>query len=168
MKRSLLLTLMAITGTAILAVALVGFRLSQGGLDYSAFAHIVDYDANTTNDFHVEVDGDADNGTAPCNPVDVAPSVLPGTHKVAICAASAGETVGAFSVKLVYDDTLNQCPDVGCNDGPNPPDPPVVGNAKCLDDNPDANAGATGQRRATARPGHRLGLHRLRHGRAHL
>ena len=48
MKRSLMLTLAAIAGTAILAVALIGFRLSQGGLDYSAYAHIADINGNGT------------------------------------------------------------------------------------------------------------------------
>ena len=134
MKRSLLLTLMAITGTAILAVALVGFRLSQGGLDYSAFAHIIDYDGNTTNDFHVEIDADSTNGTGPCNPVDVVANVAPGTHQVAICVGSPADKVSAFSAVLDYNAALNSCPDEECA---------VSGGTNCVDDNPDANVGAT-------------------------
>ena len=131
MKRSLLLTLMAIAGTAILAVSLVGFRLSQGGLDYSAFAHIYDYDANTTNDFHAEVDADATNGTAPCAPVDATAAVYPGVHEVAVCTTSAAANLGALAFVLNFDPALNTCTDVNCAAG------------DCLDDNPDANAGAT-------------------------
>ena len=48
---------------------------------------------------------------------------------------SAPQPVGAFEFNLVYDDTLNQCVEKDCLTQ----DPA----RRCLDDNPDANAGAT-------------------------
>ena len=131
MRRSLLLTLMAIAGTAIMAVSLVGLRLSLGGLDYSAFAHVYDHDGSTTNDFHAEIDADATNGTAPCAPVNYNAFIEPGVHEVAVCTTSAPTAFGAFSFTLNFDTALNTCADVNCAAG------------DCLDDNPDANAGAT-------------------------
>ena len=72
-------SLVAVVGTSILAVALIGFRLSQGGLDYSAYAHIVGLNGNTVigpstfmnpQDTHLEINMKQDAGGTWCNPVD--------------------------------------------------------------------------------------------------
>ena len=80
--------------------------------------------------FHVEIDADAHNGDGPCDPVDQVAKVG-GTHEVAVCITNAPQHVGAFRFSLVYDDILNEVPELPCADG------------VCLDDNPDANSGAT-------------------------
>ncbi|MDI6858179.1 MAG: DUF11 domain-containing protein [Dehalococcoidia bacterium] len=133
MKRSLLLTLAAIAGTAILAVALVGFRISQGGLDYTAYAHIWDYDGDTLTDLHMEIDMDITNGNGPCDPVDwEASHGYNDNYGVAVCVYGLyiGFPIGTVAFDVLYDDTLNLAPEVADSG---------VG----LDDNPDANAGAT-------------------------
>ena len=133
MKRSLLLTLAAIAGTAILAVALVGFRLSQSGLDYTAYAHYWDYNGDTTNDVHLELDMDITNGSGPCDPVDhAAAHPYDSTYGVAVCAYSlpVGSPLGTLGFDVIYDDTLNKAPE-------------IADSGTCLDDNPDANAGTT-------------------------
>jgi hypothetical protein len=83
-----------------------------------------------TGDITLAIDADATNGNGPCDPVDQAADVTGGAHEVAVCLAHAAP-VAAFDFELVYDDTLNKAPEIDCV-GP-----------KCLDDNPDANAGAT-------------------------
>jgi hypothetical protein len=134
-----MLTLAAVAGTAILAVALIGFRLSQGGLDYSAYAHIVDLNGNTVispsaamdkQDTHVELDLIQDAGGTWCNPVDAVASVGVGdTYSVAFCLTTAGAPPGGFQFDVVYNSTLNDCVDSA--------------EATGFDANPDANLGVT-------------------------
>jgi hypothetical protein len=81
--------------------------------------------------FHLDIDADAANGNGPCDPVDAEAYQVSGTHYVAVCMESAPQPVGFFEFDLVYDDTLNQAPEIDCPSVP------------CLDDNPDANAGST-------------------------
>jgi hypothetical protein len=130
MKRSLMLTFVAIAGIAILAVALIGFRLSQGGIDYSAYAHVNWERTPGTPTTHLELDLVQDAGGTWCNPVDpVADKVVLSTYNVAVCLSSATASPGAFQLQLGYNTTLNRCI-------------PVSGGS-FLDQNPDANVGST-------------------------
>ncbi|MGD0766191.1 MAG: hypothetical protein ABR978_07795, partial [Dehalococcoidia bacterium] len=124
MRRFLVQSAAGLAGIAILAIALVGFRLAQGGVDYSAYAHTVDLNGDTVvsgpGDAHLEIDMQPNRTTGgktgPCNPVDDASTVSVGqTYSVAVCLTSAGAigAVGnepnAFNFNLVFDDSLNQC-----------------------------------------------------------
>lgn len=141
MKRSLGLTLAVFAGTLVLAVLLVGFRLLQGGVIYSAYAHIcaplnfhggvADFNGDTVNDFHVEIDADTCEGG--CFDVDWSASVSPGPHDVAVCSTSAPSSIGAIEFVLNYDPTLESCEDIDC------------GHGNCIDDNPDLNEAALGE-----------------------
>ena len=129
--------LVALAGMAALAVALIGFRLSQGGLDYSAYAHIADINGNGTitashlsdpQDTHLEIDMVKD-GTKWCDPVDITTNVSVGsTYTVAICLTTAPASPGGFQLELGYNAALNDCVDSA---------------GTPLDSNPDANAGVT-------------------------
>jgi hypothetical protein len=69
----------------------------------------------------------------PCDPVDTVSQhhFWWDTHEVAVCIDYAPENIMAFELELVYDDTLDVAQEEFCPAG------------NCLDDNPDANAGAT-------------------------
>ena len=82
---------------------------------------------------------DVTNGTSACNPVDDVGTVTVGdTYEVAICLTSAGAEPNTIGFDLVYDDALNLCVPlaVSCSDEGS-------SDSKCVDDNPDANAGVT-------------------------
>jgi hypothetical protein len=92
--------------------------------------------------FHVEIDTIQDGSTF-CEPVnDTSTEVFPHSYRVAVCVKDPPAAIGAFQFDLVYDDTLNTAPEVA-----------NVGLA--LDDNPDANEGATTWPNSTT--GHDLG-----------
>jgi len=77
--------------------------------------------------FHVEIDKIPDGNTF-CNPVDTASvELLGGSYRVAVCVTALPAGVASFAFDLVYDDTLNQAPE-------------VADSGTALDDNPDANA----------------------------
>ena len=80
--------------------------------------------------FHMEIDTIQDGETF-CNPVDAsAVHMLGNTYRVAVCVKDPPAAIGYFEFELVYDDTLNQAPEVADYD-------------TSLDDNPDGNAGTT-------------------------
>jgi sugar lactone lactonase YvrE len=80
--------------------------------------------------FQVEIDTVEDGHTF-CEPVDGTTTVALGdTYQVAVCVTNPPAAIAAFVFDLVYDDRLNTAPEVE-----------DVGPA--LDDNPDANVGAT-------------------------
>jgi hypothetical protein len=54
------------------------------------------------------------------------------TYQVAICLTDSPNKVAGFNFNLVYDDVMNTCVDTPCGS-----------DAKCLDSNPDANAGVS-------------------------
>jgi len=73
------------------------------------------------------------NGNGPCDPIDDTRSANAGdTFEIAMCLTDALTSPSDFDVRVIYDDTLDQCVPVDC--------PAGIG---CLDTNPDANAGAT-------------------------
>jgi hypothetical protein len=76
------------------------------------------------------IDADAQNGSAPCSPIDATVSRNTGDPlRVAVCLVNGdGVAVAAFNFRLTYDDTLLRAAEVA-----------DAGTA--LDDNPDANAG---------------------------
>jgi hypothetical protein len=79
----------------------------------------------------LSLDMDVTDG-GPC--VDIDDNATHGSgdsYQVAICIAGMPEALGAFSVAVTYDDTLNSSPNLTCTDG------------TCFDSNPDANAGTT-------------------------
>jgi len=80
----------------------------------------------------VLIDMDVTNGTAPCDPVDASLSVNSAdpNFKVAVCVTDLGEQPAAMEWRVLYDDTVVQAIEVA-NAG------------TALDDNPDANVGAT-------------------------
>jgi hypothetical protein len=115
-----------------LSVAVILATAGPGGpAPEQALAHIIT-PTGTPGDplVHLEIDADATNGTDPCNPMDTT-AATDGTHKVAVCLTSSSAAPWAFHFDLVYDDTLNRCPEVECSSG------------NCFDDNPDANLGVT-------------------------
>jgi hypothetical protein len=134
MKRSLLATVALVVGAAILAVGLVGARLIQTGPQEVAHA---------VGTFAFAIDANPWNDDYPCDSIDAANSVNVGDdHQVAVCTVNEPETapgvkddVNAFSFHLTYNPLLNQC-----KTNPSCPGEPA---GKCLDDNPDANAGST-------------------------
>ena len=82
---------------------------------------------------HLEIDLVKDGSTW-CNPVDTTfsrPVNAAVTYEIALCLSDATSSPAGFNLDLIYDDTLNSCPDLAPTDGTN------------LDDNPDANAGNT-------------------------
>ena len=82
----------------------------------------------------LEIDMDPTNGSGPCNPVDTTVEHVVGeTYLVAVCLTDSSAPPLAFQFDLVYDDTLNECVPRAC--GPD--------DERCLDSNPDANAGST-------------------------
>jgi hypothetical protein len=124
MKRSLIAILVLVASAAVLAAALIGFRLMQSGGDSPAYA------AGPT----VSLDMDADNGTAPCDPIDASANHLLGsTYHVAVCVQDLyiGNPMGVLAFDILYDDTLNTAPEVA-----------DVGQG--LDDNPNLNDGEYG------------------------
>ena len=114
MKRSLLVL---IAGAAVLAAALVGFNLMRSGGDNPVYA------VGLT----VSLDMDADNGTAPCAPIDASANHLLGsTYNIAICVEGLflGNPIGVLAFDVLYDDLKNVAPEVddvgkGLDDNPN-------------------------------------------------
>lgn len=79
--------------------------------------------------FRLAIDADTTNGI--CTTVDSATTVTVGqSYQVAVCVENLPQEVDAIDLDIYYDDTLNYVPDL-------PDEIPA------LDDNPDANAGAT-------------------------
>lgn len=75
------------------------------------------------------IDADTTNGI--CTTVDSSRTVSAGgTYSVAVCVENLPQEIDAFDLFIYYDDTLNYVPDL----------PDVI---PALDDNPDANGGAT-------------------------
>jgi hypothetical protein len=75
------------------------------------------------------IDADTTNGI--CTTVDSTKTVTAGqSYQVAVCVENLPQEIDAFDLNIYYDDTLNYVPDL-------PDEIPA------LDDNPDANAGAT-------------------------
>ena len=135
MKRSLLATVVLVVGATILAVGLVGARLMQTGPQDVAHA---------APPFQFAIDANPWNNANPCASIDASNSVDVGDdHQVAVCTVNeprdAGgvnpDNVNVFGFTLTYNPLLNQC-----KTDPDCPAPPA---GKCLDDNPDANAGST-------------------------
>jgi pilus assembly protein FimV len=80
----------------------------------------------------VALDADASNGSGACSPVDDSADVAEGGEiRVAVCLTNSGSVpVAAFGFRVTYDDRIILAPE-------------VVDSGAALDDNPDANAGAT-------------------------
>jgi hypothetical protein len=78
------------------------------------------------------LDADASNGSGACSPVDSSADYAEGEEfQVAVCLTNSGEVpLAAFQFRVTYDDRIVIAPEVA--DG-----------GEGLDDNPDANAGAT-------------------------
>jgi hypothetical protein len=82
--------------------------------------------------FRISIDAIPANGTRPCDPVDPVRVVNPGdTYTVGLCIESQPEAPQAFSLRVLYDGTLNVAPE-------------VADVSPALDDNPDANDGDGG------------------------
>ncbi|MDI6857824.1 MAG: hypothetical protein QME71_05865 [Dehalococcoidia bacterium] len=134
--RSPRFTLLAAAAVVLaVAVAMISFALMQGGGE-EASAHYYDFDGDTLTDLHMEIDMDVTNGSGPCDPAatdNVGPQRQLGVeYEVAVCVHGLylGFPPGTVAFDVLYDDTLNLAPEVA-----------NVGTG--LDDNPDANAGAT-------------------------
>jgi hypothetical protein len=79
------------------------------------------------------LDMDPTNGNGPCDPIDDTRSLNAGdTFEIAMCLTDAITAPSNFDIRVIYDDSLDQCVPVDC-----------PGGFGCLDTNPDANAGAT-------------------------
>jgi hypothetical protein len=125
-----LLALSAVVVAVMLAVLRPG-----GSGDHSFSAQAID-------GFMFAVDANPWNGANPCAIMDATHTVnVNASHEVAVCTvnepqkpAGGTDSVQAFSFTLTYNPLLNQCkqPDPDCADDPS---------GKCLDDNPDVNAG---------------------------
>jgi len=123
--------LLGIAVAALVAVGLAGLKPWHGGFGQQASAHFFDGDGDTINDLHASLDVIPWNGSGPCNPIDGYADVSAGTYEVAVCLESAPESVAAFEFSVSYNAALSSCTDVSCPSG------------DCVDDNPDANTGAT-------------------------
>jgi hypothetical protein len=83
-------------------------------------------------DFELAIDANVENGNGPCDPIDSeADANVGATHRVAVCILNPPEPPSSFLTRVVYNGQLNKAPESL---------PHVL---PCLDDNPDANAGAT-------------------------
>jgi hypothetical protein len=81
--------------------------------------------------FELAIDADVENGNGPCDPIDnEADANVGAVHRVAVCLLNPPEPPFGFFTRVIYDGQLSVAPEV-----------PVTSPA--LDDNPDANAGAT-------------------------
>jgi hypothetical protein len=90
-------------------------------------------DANAQDTAKLALDMDTTNGNGPCDPIDDTRSVNVGdTYEIAVCLTDAPAAPASFGIEVFYDNTLDQCVPVDC-----------AGNVKCVDGNPDANAGTT-------------------------
>jgi YVTN family beta-propeller protein len=79
----------------------------------------------------LSLDMDTTDG-GPCADIDASATHSVGDdYTVGICVEGLPEAVGSFEVNVLYDDTLNNAPEILCDE------------SGCLDDNPDANAGST-------------------------
>jgi hypothetical protein len=111
---------------AAIAVALA-FTLGPG------HSHVAGGQALGTQqgDFELAIDANVENGNGPCDPIDSEADVNVGAvHRVAVCILNTPAPVFSFLTRVVYDGQLNVAPEV----------PDLL---PALDDNPDANAGAT-------------------------
>jgi len=82
--------------------------------------------------FRLSIDANKDAGDTWCDPVDTqAAAEVGGTYQVAICVENPPAAIGAFQAEVTYDASLSFAPEISCPFG------------TCLDDNPDANEGAT-------------------------
>ena len=78
----------------------------------------------------LSLDADISDG-GPCASIDSEITAAPGeAFQVGVCVQGIPSYLGAFQVSVIYDDTIVSAPEI-----------PLSGGA--LDDNPDANAGAT-------------------------
>lgn len=81
------------------------------------------------------IDKNINNGDGACDPEyidDETTEVVGSKHQLAVCIGGLSQQpVGGFELGIRYDDVLDECEDVPCDDD------------DCLDDNPDANAGVT-------------------------
>jgi len=119
------------SSAVLLAVVLAVVR-PGGPSGQVSFAHVITGTPGVEV-LHLELDMNVTNGSGPCDPVDAsAEHGNNDTYKVAVCVTGLREKfpVRGFSLDVVYDDTLNRAPE-------------VADLAPALDDNPDANAGAT-------------------------
>jgi hypothetical protein len=72
-----------------------------------------------------------ENGNGPCDPIDSeADANVGAVHRVAVCILNPPEPPSSFLTRVVYNGQLNRAPE-------------MQHVLPCLDDNPDANAGAT-------------------------
>jgi len=120
--RPVLLSLLAVGAlVAVTVLATATLRLG-GGAEQAA-----------AQESSLAVSLDMDTSDGPCTDIDGAISHATGDiYSVAICATGLyqGYPIGSFTFDVLYDDTLNIAPEVADSD-------------TALDDNPDANAGAT-------------------------
>jgi hypothetical protein len=80
--------------------------------------------------FELSLDADVSDG-GPCASIDSDITVAPGeAFQVGVCLSGIPAEIGAFQLKIIYDDTIINTPEIPLRDA-------------ALDDNPDANAGAT-------------------------
>jgi hypothetical protein len=78
----------------------------------------------------LSLDADTSNG-GPCAVIDPEVTVKPGQpFQVAVCMTGLTQSVAAFQMDFIYDDTVINAPEIALEDD-------------ALDDNPDANAGTT-------------------------
>ncbi len=117
-----------VLGLLILGALLAGAAVLTASLRASLLA----VPAQAQGGASAELDMDPGNGSGPCNPVDATRAVNVGdTFEVAVCLTDAPLSPAAFQFNLLYDNTVDQCVPVDC------------GGERCLDGNPDANAGGT-------------------------
>jgi hypothetical protein len=119
--RPVLLGLLVVAALVAVTVLTTALRLG-GGAEQAA-----------AQESSVAVSLDMDTSDGPCTDIDGAISHATGDiYSVAICVTGLyqGYPIGSFTFDVLYDDTLNIAPEVADAE-------------QALDDNPDANAGAT-------------------------
>jgi hypothetical protein len=110
-------------------VALLGLLLGVVALlPASHFAGNVEQSA--AQGFEVSLDADVSNG-GPCASIDSDITVGPGeAFQVGVCLTGIPAEIAVFEFKIIYDDTIINAHEIALE-------------GEALDDNPDANAGAT-------------------------
>jgi hypothetical protein len=136
-----LFAVLAFAAAVILAIARPGAPLS-GGASITKMAAVADAQPSATPWAYIDK---VENGDGWCDPnhIDTTTTEYVGDfHQFALCVGNLTEPVYSFQATISYDGALDECIDEECQ--------PLTFGAQtiqldegCVDDNPDANAGAT-------------------------
>ena len=125
-----LFAIAAVAAAVALAIARPGALSNQGSFAQPAAA-VADAEPSATPWAYIDK---INNGEGWCDPAHIdneTTEYVGDSHQLAVCMGNLSQPVYGFILYLSYDVELDQCVEESCTDD------------YCLDDNPDANAGAT-------------------------